>query len=617
MIMPRVSIFVAGLTLAALLSGTASRARAVEASADRPQIGAKIDGLQFKDIRYLKRSLSDLGQHAAYVLVFLNTDCPVAKRYLPKLKALHADFESRDVQLVGVYCSPNDTVMAMAAHALENDLKFPVVKDEDHSVCSALGIERVPQVAVLDGSMQLIYRGRIDDQYRPGGTQAAPSRDDLKLAVDELLAGKQVAVSETPVDGCKVTAPRDPSFEAPITFHKDIAPILQARCQQCHHEGTAAPFGLVSYDDVSTHAEMIAEVVRDGQMPPWYASPSYNKFSNDPAMTQQERDKVAAWVKAGTPEGNPADAPPALQFADTEWRIGEPDLKITMKKPKKVQAEGLIPYDYVVLPYTFPADTYVQAIEILPHNPRVVHHCNMAYIQMGKGLGDFKAGAETFITGYVPGGMPMDLRNDDPSLPRVALRIPAKSSLVLQIHHVTTGKPEESVISVGFKYAKGRVDKTTQHAIIDPRGLEIAPFDPMWGLSGSFKLKNNVTLLGLFTHMHVRGRDMTFTATYPDGRKETLLQIPNYNFEWQLGYLCNNHLPVGATIEAVAHYDNSKFNAYNPDPTRVVPYGDQTIDEMFNGFVFWINDDEQLNLQIDPKTGTVAGEAKPEDQASN
>ncbi len=255
----------------------------------------------------------------------------------------------------------------------------------------------------------------------------------------------------------------------------------------------------------------------------------------------------------------------------------------------------------MILPYVFKEDTYVSAIEILPHNRNVVHHCNMAYVNIVK----MKGGAETFITGYVPGGQPMDLRPKSDSDPKVAYKIPKGSSLVLQIHYTTTGKEEESLISVGFRFPQRGVDKITHYFVLDPRNIAIAPGDPMWKLSATKTIPSNATLLGMFTHMHVRGRDMTFIAEYPDGQRETLLQIPNYNFEWQLGYECHNRLPAGTKIEAIAHFDNSKFNVYNPDPNRTVPYGDQTYDEMFNGFVFWINDDENLNLNIDPKTGHV------------
>ena len=161
-------------------------------------IGEVVPNLEFKDIRYLRRSLSDLGTHKGLVLIFLNTDCPVSKQFLPKLRELDAGYSQKDIQFLGVFCSTQDTVMEIASFALENDLRFPVVKDEDNEVCAALGIDRVPQVAVLDRGNRLVYRGRINDQYRVSGTQPSARREDLATALDELLAGKPISVTQDP-----------------------------------------------------------------------------------------------------------------------------------------------------------------------------------------------------------------------------------------------------------------------------------------------------------------------------------------------------------------------------------------------------------------------------------
>jgi hypothetical protein len=343
-------------------------------------------------------------------------------------------------------------------------------------------------------------------------------------------------------------------------------------------------------------------------MPPWYASPEHSKFRNDPTIPKEDRQKIAHWVQTGMPEGDPAKGPAPKVYEDTKWQIGKPDLVVTMSQTHDIQADGYVPYHYVILPYVFLKETWVEAIEILPDNRSVVHHCNMAYGSVAGG-----AGKQTFITGYVPGGQPMDLSHFGEG---VAFRIPAGSVLGFQIHYTTTGKPEKCQISVGFRYPKGKVHKQTHHVILDTGRFKIEPFHPAYPVADDDVVKEDVTLLGLFCHMHLRGKDMTFLAHLPDGQTETLLEIPNYNFEWQLGYEMNygdKQLPKGTRLEAVAHYDNSPFNAYNPDPKRVVPYGQQTYDEMLNGFVFFTYDNEDLNLTIDPRTGT----AKPESDVAN
>lgn len=565
-----------------------------------PAIGARIADLRFKDIRGLNRSLNDLGQKRAYVFVFVASGCPIVRRSMPKLAELDERFRSRDVQFVAVNVGPEETIRDAAAQAIEYELAFPFVKDEDLSCAKALGISRTPEVAVINSDRQLVYRGRIDDQLRVGGSRAAPTRRDLEQAILEVLEGTAVSVAETTVDGCLITAYEPLAEDAPApTFHKDVAPIIYQRCVQCHRENAAGPFPLTSYAEVKSHAEMIAEVVADQTMPPWFANSKHGKFQNDPSLSREERDTVVAWVRSGRKEGDPSDAPTPPEFPSSAWRIGTPDLVITTLDEHEIPATGFVPYRRTLLPYMFLNDTWLEAIEIKPDNLSVVHHCNMAYVSKDG------AGHHTFMTGHVPGGQPMDLGRFNNG---VAFMVPRFSGLGLEIHYTTTGKVERCRISVGFRFPRQTVHKRLKHFLLDPRGFEIEPGNGAFPIKASHTLDKDISLLGLFTHMHVRGKDMTFFAVQPGKSKETLLQIPNYNFEWQLGYEIapgQKRLPRGTRIEAVAHYDNSSFNPYNPDPTKTVTYGPQTVDEMFNGYGFYVDEEEDLNLSLDPKTGLV------------
>jgi hypothetical protein len=578
-----------------------------QVQADGPAIGDQIGDLRFKDIRALPRSLADLGKKRAYVFVFTTTSCPLVRRSIPKLIELDTRFASQEVQIVAVNVGADDSIRDMAAQALELDAAFPFVKDVDLSCASTLGVTRTPGVAVLDADRRLVYRGRIDDQLRLGGARPEPSRRDLEEALREVLAGQRVSVAETPVDGCVIESPSISDKPAP-TYHKDVAPILQKRCVSCHTAGTAAPFSLETYADVTSHAQMMAEVVVDQRMPPWYANPRHGKFQNDPSLSKAERETLVQWVRSGRKEGEAVETAvrsPAPK--STGWRIGEPDVVITMVEEHSIEATGFVPYRYVLLPYVFWGDTWLEAIEIRPDNPAVVHHCNMAY---GTSKG---AGEETFITGHVPGGQPMDLGRFDNGL---AFFIPKMAVLGLQIHYTTTGKPETCRVSVGLRFPRRTVQKQLRHVLLDPHHIAITPGHGAFPIDSHKTLDRDISLLGMFTHMHVRGKDMTFYATPPGQPRETLLQIPNYNFEWQLGYEIEpgqKRLPKGTVLGAVAHYDNSAFNPYNPDPNRTVPYGQQTYDEMFNGYVFFVDDHEMLNITVDPKTGYQKRASKKRD----
>lgn len=561
-------------------------------------IGVQVKDLHFKDIRSVPRDLKDLGSHQAYVFAFVTTQCPIVKKTFPKMKELYDRVKDRDVLFVCVNVGAEDSLREVAAQAIEFDLPFTFVKDYDLSVSKTLGASRTPEFVVLDREHIVRYRGRFDDQVRLGGTRPTPTRADLELALEETITGQSVSIPQTTTDGCLITPAQPPTpANHTATYYGDLASIIFHKCTVCHHPGTAAPFSLITYEDFVSNAEMIREVIRDETMPPWYANPHHGTFQNDRSLSADEKRIINAWLDSDRLAGNSSDGPAPPEFPDSKWRIGTPDLVITMLEQHTVPATGFIPYKYVILPHVFLNETWVEAFEILPENPSVVHHCNMAYAtQQG-------ASNETFITGYVPGGQPLDLGRFHAG---IGYRIPAGSALGLQIHYTTTGKEEKSRIQVGLRFPRETVRKQLHHFVLDPRGWKIPPKDPAFKIRSSHTLKHNADLLGLFTHMHVRGRDMTFFSSLEDGTRECLLQIPNFNFEWQLGYELRKGskiLPKGTVIEAIAHFDNSEFNPYNPDPTKTVEYGPQTVDEMFNGFVFYVDNDETLDITVNPKSG--------------
>jgi len=574
----------------------------IGAESHRPPIGDEIDELRFKDIRFLPRSLDDFGEKRAFVVVFTSTTCPLVQRYWPKLKRLDEQFRGRGVQFVGVNASPGDTIPDVAQQAIDFGVEFPVVKDADGSCVRAVGVERTPEVVVLDSNRRLRYRGRIDDQYRLGGARPDVVHDDLQRALEELLEDRPVQVPETPVDGCRITPPSAPRFDLPVTFHEHVQPLLQRHCQQCHRRGATAPFSLITFDEVAAHAETIAEVVGEGRMPPWYAN-RQQQFANERGLSTVERNQIVAWAQTGRLPGDPEKASQPLTFHDSAWEIGEPDVVTTALGTHSLPPDGFVDYKYAILPYVFFDETWISAAEIRPSNPSVVHHCNMAYVALGQ---QFSEG--NFITGRVPGGTPMIL--DD----GLALRIPKNSVLALQIHYTTTGKPETNRMSVGLRFPRGTVRQELHHVQATTSRFEIPPGAAAHPVKAVRILPCDASGLGMFAHMHLRGKDMTFRAIYPTGENETLLSIPNYHYDWQQNYRWKpgtKKFPRGTRIEVTAHFDNSRFNPFNPDPTATVRHGPQTVQEMMFGFFFYTADGEDLQLNVDPKTGRRNAESKP------
>jgi thiol-disulfide isomerase/thioredoxin len=560
---------------------------------DTATVGGPVGKLSFTDIRSLPRTLDDFGAKKAYVLVFTNTSCPVAQRYLPTLQSLATAY--KDVQFVAVNADEADTVVATATQAVRYEIDFPFVKDFGGKCAKALGVTRTPEAVVLDAQKRLRYRGRIDDQYRLGGVKKEPTSRELRDAIEAVLAGREVAKPETEVDGCPITFPK-PRKPREVNYAEHVAPILKKHCWDCHQPNGSAPFSLTSYRLAAARAEVLAEAVTDQRMPPWFASPDFGHFVNRKGLTDEERATLVDWVRSGAEAGDLAKAPAPPKPPENKWVIGTPDL-VLESNVIELPAKGDIPYQYVILPHVFAEDTWVRDVQILPDNPRSLHHCNMAYATLAEGFNE-----SNFITGQVPGGEPMALDPD------VAILLPKGSVLALQIHFVATGKPETCKVSVGLRYPRDVVQRRIRNFQLTDRRFAIPPGAPAHKVAASRTLDRDVIGVGLFSHMHLRGKDMTFTAHPPGGKSETLLVIPNYNFSWQLPYRWESgkvRFAKGTRLECVAHFDNSPFNPYNPDPKATVRNGPQTHHEMMVGFFFYTDAAERLNLRIDPKTGHV------------
>src|SRR5262245_23062508 len=593
----------------ALLAASAAAADRVQ---EQLKIGQQAPAITFTDIRYLPRTLADLGDAKAIVIVFVKSDCPLVGRYGPKLKALDEAYRDKGVRFLALNVGAGDSVTEAAWQAVQADWPFPVGKDFDGEAARSLGASRTPEALILDGHQRLVYRGRIDDQLRLSGTRAEASREDLKEAIEDVLAGRAVRVPQTPVDGCLIEfdalAALPVAVPKEVTYSRHVAPILAKHCQECHRPETSAPFSLLSFKDARDHALALAEVVRQERMPPAFASRQQKEIVNARRLGDLEKALLLTWVKTGKLEGDASELPPPREFASGRWKIGEPDLELKLLTTQEIPAEGIVPYRYALLPHVFLQDTWVQRVEILPGNKSAVHHANLAYVKVGAAPSN-----ENFITGYVPGGDAIVLDGG------VGFKTPAGSVLALQIHYVTTGMQATDRTSVGLGFAKEPIQKELRHFQGVNRRFEIPPGAPHHPVTATRTFAADSTGIGMFAHMHLRGKDMTFRATYPASsgdveRSEVLLAIPNYSFDWQISYRWaagQQKFAKGTKYEVTAHFDNSAFNPYNPDPKATVKEGEQTFQEMMYGFLFYTHDDEQLSLEIDPKTGQVKAGGRP------
>jgi hypothetical protein len=363
------------------------------------------------------------------------------------------------------------------------------------------------------------------------------------------------------------------------TFTKDVAPIFYKSCVECHRPTMFAPMSLMSYDAARPWLRSIKQRVSARTMPPWGSDQPHGVFKNDPRLSDQEVATIVAWIDGGAPKGEDKDLPAAPTFVDG-WTIGKPDAIYAMTEDYKIPATGTIEYQYLRIPVDLPEDRWIQAIEIKPGARAQVHHV-LAYTQpAGEPIKPGGALGPTNIGGVTPNKPGVTFE------PGVARQIHGHHDIILQMHYTTNGKEATDRTEVGIIFAKEPPKKFAAGGMaLNPRFV-IPAGDGNAEVRATTPIPQDTILTNLTPHMHMRGKDMTYIAHYPDGTDETLLSVPRYDFNWQITYQLATPkvLPKGTKVEVIAHYDNSTANKFNPDPTKDVRWGDQTWEEMMIGF---------------------------------
>ena len=389
--------------------------------------------------------------------------------------------------------------------------------------------------------------------------------------------------------GCVIARTIKPKADGTVTYSKHVAPILQKNCQECHRPGQIGPMSLLTYDDALAWAETIREVVQEGRMPPWHADPKLGHFSNDRSLSKEDRDTLLAWIEQGCPRGRPARPAAAAPFPQG-WSIGKPDVVLSMPKPFNVPAKGGkngIRYQY------FPVADELRGRPL--DSGRRGESRATAPLCITSSSTSCKPG-ERYATAQhrrhrqqLAGGL-RARRSAAVFAPGTAKKIPKGSTLLFQMHYTPNGIEQKDRSSVGLIFAK----KPPKHECARaPSRRRVSAFRPARTITRSSpppRSGEDVQLLSLFPHMHLRGKDFEYRVVYPDGKSEDAAAVPRYDFNWQSHYRLAKplHLPAGTRIECTAHFDNSADNPNNPDPKKTVRWGEQTWEEMMIGFVDYV-----------------------------
>ena len=570
-------------------------------------IGKKVHNFKLKDFRGKQHSLKTSGGEKGTIIYFMGTDCPLARLYGPRLQNISDEFSEMGISVLGINSNVQDSITELAAYARRHSVKFPILKDVGNKVADEFAAQRTPEVFLLDQDGTVRYHGRIDDQYTFGSgvglASPTPKRRDLAEAIQEMVAGDEISVPVTAVRGCIIGRVRTAKANSEVTYTNQISRLIQKRCLNCHREGQIGPFTMANYEEVAGWGEMIAEVVKQDRMPPWHASREHGVFSNDSHLSPSEKDLVATWVANGCPEGDRAQLPTPIVFNE-KWFIETPDAVIYIDdEPIDVKAEGVDPYRYYSVKTGFTEDKWVSLVECRPGNAAVVHHI-IAFIRppgdnRAAGL-DRDVRGFNHLAGFAPGTRPLELPQG------WAKRIPAGSTIVFQMHYTPIGTPQKDRSSVALKFIDAKdvthevsTTNATQHRFLIPPG------DANHKVEAVRLFARDAVLLSLFPHMHMRGKSFKYELTYPDGKKEILLDVPQYDFNWQNSYILREpkNIPAGSRLLCTAYFDNSLANLANPDPTKSVRWGDQTWEEMMIG---WYDVGIPVDVATEIRGGTPA-----------
>ncbi len=602
--------------------------RGWEAAVDDPRIGQQLEPVSLVDLD--GRPAADIWSHTGpKILSFLGTECPLVAKQMADLTRLARDGAAAGLAVWGVFANEQDTPEEIREFALRHGAPFSLVRDVGQRAADLWGARRTPEVLLIDAQQQIRYAGCItllsgQQTSEPGTSEAL--EPGLARAVAELLAGQPISLPATSAWGCQIGRALTPDNDSPVTWSNTIAAIFQRRCQECHRPGQIGPFPLLTHADTVGWASTIEEVTSQRRMPPWGADPQHGKFLNDASLTPDELQSIRTWVAHGAPEGDPAQAPAPRTFREG-WRLKNPDLVLPIQaEPFSVPATGAIDYQRFTVRLPYDEDKWVVAVEPRPDCAAVVHHVSVLVsppINLELAL---ERGQVVEVGGYIP-GIELVLwtveARPDGTLPDDAVGwavIPRGYNVVIEMHYTPNGVAQTDRSEVAFKFGQAPPTQqrhAEQHNVFVPEaGVQRAPGMGVTAPAGSdhrtvyasnwefvvpphtanfpvdawYTFAEDVDLHFLIPHMHWRGQSFRFTARFPDGHEQILLDVPRYDFNWQHVYRLAEPLPLprGTRVHCAAQFDNSRANPRNPNPAVPAIPGLQSWNEMDNGVLGFV-----------------------------
>lgn len=535
------------------------------------------------------------GDSRAVVLISTSAHCLENIEKLPKYRLLRTTWERQGVVFMGIDSSAEDSLGEIRKMADLHNFDMPILLDDSQLVAESLGLSKAGELVVLEPNrLQVLYRGGLDiDSQRARPEFEIPARAGTSFLADTLKAAvageppSRDGMVTAPAVGCDLSFPaRDQHASKVPDYATEVAPILEAKCVSCHIEGGIAPFAMNSHMMVQGWSPMMKEVMLTKRMPPAQVDPSINHFLNARYISADELQTLVHWIDAGAPRGTgEVDPLTRINPPQSEWQLGEPDYIVEVPA-FTVPATGVLDYENVTINLPFTEDKWVKSVQHIPGDRRVLHHL-LSYIVPADYAEAIVEGENDsyreFLEGYAPG------KDEAVTYPkRSGMFVPSGSAIQMSVHYTTFGKETVDKTRIGLYFAEQAPDFQYSTYSLSHGGsnLVIPPGVADHRMSASYVFEDEVLLHGVRPHMHYRGKNMRFTVVYPDGSRDDIINVPDYNFAWQPTYRLSDPmlLPAGSRVMIEGAFDNSQYNLGNPDPAATVNGGAQSWDEMFIGY---------------------------------
>jgi mono/diheme cytochrome c family protein/peroxiredoxin len=530
----------------------------------------------------------------AIAIMIQGNGCPIVRNVWTDYSAVRDEFERQGIPFFMLNANLQDKRSTIKAEADKFSYDMPILEDTTQLVAEALGVTRTAEVLVINPSdWSILYRGPINNRVGYGQQRKEASEHFLKGALNAALNGDTVETQVRSAKGCIVNLPetKNQSAHAQVSYSKTIAPMLAENCAMCHQEGGIAPWAMTDYSMIQGFAPMIREVVLTKRMPPWSADPEVGTFHNERRLSAEQQKTLVHWIEAGAPRGDGPDPLESRVVDATVWPLGEPDL-IIEAPGFDVPASGVVDYQFPTALNPMDRDVWIRAVTVVPGDKTVVHHALVGSSETvtEPGEGNYQDVFDNYLIGYVPGAESYVYPEG------TGVQVKAGGEFRFQMHYTPSGAKTVDKTRLGLYFYKTPPKYRLRQQVALNLRLDIPPETLGHIEQAYFEFDHPATLYMLFPHSHFRGKSSTFKVTYPDGREDTILSVPAYDFNWQHTYSLREPLevPKGTRLIHRTAYDNTARNPSNPDPSRNVPWGLQSADEMLYGsFMFrWTEETE-------------------------